>query len=133
MITTVAHACYLVSDLEKSITFYRDGLGLTPAFDFIDKEGKRYGIYLKAGGRTFVELFAGKPEPRAEGQSFGHICLEVDDINTTVTDLKSRGVDVGEISLGMDNSYQAWFSDPDGNRFELMQYTPTSWQTPHVK
>jgi hypothetical protein len=29
----------------------------------------------------------------------------------------------------MDNSMQAWIKDPDGNDIELMEYTPTSFQT----
>ncbi len=133
MITTIAHACFVVKDLERSIAFYRDKLGLTPAFDFKDEKGRRFGLYLKAGGRTFIELFQGEVADRAEKQSFRHICLEVDDIQATVKELRGRGVAVGEIKLGGDESYQAWFSDPEGNEFELHQYTPKSWQAPWLK
>ena len=38
------------------------------------------------------------------------------------------GVDVSEISLGMDNSRQAWIADPDGNSIELMEYGYSSLQ-----
>jgi glyoxylase I family protein len=130
MITGIAHACFVVSDLERSIRFYRDGLGLVPAFDFKKDDGRRYGLYLKAGGRTFIELFEGRVEAKQENGSFRHVCLEVDDIASTVETLRSRGVEVGETKLGMDQSYQAWFTDPDGNRFELHQYTAESWQKP---
>jgi glyoxylase I family protein len=132
MITCLAHACFTVSDLEASIRFYRDGLGLKPAFDFT-REGRRTGIYLHIGGRNFIELFEGKLGERAEGQSFRHICLEVDDIETTVQALRERGVEVSEIKLGGDQSYQAWITDPDGNRIELHGYTPASWQAPHLR
>jgi catechol 2,3-dioxygenase-like lactoylglutathione lyase family enzyme len=130
MITNIAHACFVVKDLERSIAFYRDQLGLSQAFDFKDETGRRFGLYLKAGGRTFIELFTGETAVKAEKQSFRHICLEVDDIQATVGELRARGVKVGEITLGSDQSYQAWFSDPDGNEFELHQYTPKSWQAP---
>jgi glyoxylase I family protein len=130
MITGIAHACFTVSDLERSIAFYRDGLGLTPAFDFTDENGRRFGLYLHAGGRNFVELFQGQLGERAEGQSFRHICLEVDDIEATVAELRGRGVEVSDPKLGKDQSWQAWITDPDGNRFELHQYTPESWQAP---
>ena len=134
MITNIAHACFVVKDLERSIAFYRDGLGLVPAFDFKDEKGRRFGLYLKTGGRTFIELFKGEPAPTApEKQSFRHICLEVDNIEATVKELSGRGVAVGEITLGSDESYQAWFKDPDGNEFELHQYTPKSWQAPWLK
>ncbi len=35
--------------------------------------------------------------------------------------------------MGSDHSWQAWLSDPDGNRVELHQYTPESWQTPALE
>jgi hypothetical protein len=35
---------------------------------------------------------------------------------------------VGEVSLGSDQSWQAWLADPDGNRIELHAYTPESKQ-----
>jgi catechol 2,3-dioxygenase-like lactoylglutathione lyase family enzyme len=133
VITNLAHACFTVSDLERSIKFYRDGLGLTPAFDFVNENGRRFGLYLHAGGRNFIELFQGQLGERAEGQSFRHICLEVDDIEATVQALRERGVEVSEIKLGKDRSYQAWIADPDGNRMELHQYTAESWQAPSLK
>jgi catechol 2,3-dioxygenase-like lactoylglutathione lyase family enzyme len=133
MITGLAHACFTVSDLERSIRFYRDGLGLTPAFDFTDENGRRYGLYLHLGGRNFIELFAGQLGERAEKQSFRHICLEVDDIESTVRELRERGIEVSDAKLGGDQSYQAWITDPDGNRMELHQYTPASWQAPYLE
>lgn len=133
MITGLAHACFTVSDLEQSLTFYRDGLGLKEAFDFVNDDGERYGIYLYLGARNFIELFQGQLDARADKQSYKHICLEVDDIEATVTTLRARGIDVTPIKLGKDHSYQAWITDPDGNRMELHQYTPESWQAASLK
>lgn len=128
MITNLAHVCFVVRDLEAAMAFYRDGLGLTPAFDFTNAQGVKYGAYLHIGGRSFIELFQGEPTPPAAQQSFRHICLEVDDIQATVTALQARGIAVGEITLGSDQSWQAWLKDPDGNDIELHQYTAQSWQ-----
>ena len=55
MIVGLAHVCFTVKDLEASEAYYRDGLGLTPAFDFVDDAGRRFGTYLHAGGRNFIE------------------------------------------------------------------------------
>jgi catechol 2,3-dioxygenase-like lactoylglutathione lyase family enzyme len=132
MITGLAHACFTVADLERALDFYRDGLGLKEAFDFINENGKRYGVYLHVGGRNFIELFIGELGERADKQSYKHICLEVDDIETTVDALRARGVEVSPIKLGNDHSYQAWITDPDGNRIELHHYTPESKQTPYL-
>ncbi|MBN1581044.1 MAG: VOC family protein [Anaerolineae bacterium] len=132
MITGLAHACFTVSDLERALGFYRDGLGLKEAFDFVDDAGRRFGVYLHLGGRNFIELFEGQLDERAEKQSYKHICLEVDDINTTVDALRQAGIEVSEPKLGKDQSWQAWITDPDGNRIELHAYTPKSWQSPHL-
>lgn len=40
------------------------------------------------------------------------------------------GVEVGDITFGSDQSWQAWLKDPDGNNIELHGYTPESKQTP---
>ena len=132
MITHLAHACFTVSDLDRALAFYRDQLGLTQAFEF-NRDGRRVGVYLHVGGRNFIELFEGTLGDKAEGQSYRHICLEVDDIDATVQILRERGVDVSDVKLGGDQSHQAWVTDPDGNRIELHGYTPESWQAPWLK
>jgi catechol 2,3-dioxygenase-like lactoylglutathione lyase family enzyme len=133
LITNLAHACFIVSDLDRALQFYVDALGMTLAFDFINDEGKRFGVYLYMGGRSFLELFAGELGQPAKDQSFRHICLEVDDIQSTVQDLRGKGVEVSEPKLGKDRSWQAWITDPDGNRIELHHYNPNSLQTPWLK
>ncbi|MBN1249821.1 MAG: VOC family protein [Anaerolineae bacterium] len=132
MIRNIAHACFTVSDLDRALRFYRDGLGLAEAFDFVNDEGHRFGVYLHTGGRNFLELFEGSLSEPADGQSYRHICLEVDDIEATVATLQDRGIEVSPVKLGRDHSYQAWLTDPDGNRIELHQYTLESWQAPSL-
>ena len=128
MITALAHVCFLVRDLEVAEGFYRDALGLAPAFDFINDKGERFGAYFHIGGRSFLELFRGEPQA-VEGGSFAHFCLEVDDLESTVATVRARGVEVTDPKMGSDHSWQAWLADPDGNRIELHQYTPESKQT----
>jgi predicted enzyme related to lactoylglutathione lyase len=57
-----------------------------------------------------------------------HFCLETDDIDAVVARLTELGVPVTPKKLGVDNSWQAWLEDPDGNKIEIHQYTPTSTQ-----
>lgn len=132
MITNLAHACFTVSDMERAEEFYVGALELKPAFDYVDENGKRYGLYLYLGGRNFIELFTGELGERAEKQAFRHLCLEVDDIHPTVQRLRAKGLEVTEPKLGKDRSWQAWISDPDGNRIELHQYNADSKQAPFV-
>lgn len=132
MISGVAHVCLVVRDLDAAIGFYRDRLGLGEAFDFTNDAGERIGVYLRAGRRTFIELFLGEHGQRDDEQSYKHFCLEVDDIEATVEALRTAGVEVTDAKLGCDRSWQAWLTDPDDNRIELHRYNPDSWQTPHL-
>jgi len=133
MIKGLAHVCFHAADLAASEAFYCGKLGLRHAFDFLRDSGEKFGVYLHAGGRTFIELFAGKLAAPAEGQPYRHMCLEVDDINKTVAELRGRGVEVTDPKLGSDQSWQAWLADPDGNRIELHCYTDASKQGPSLK
>ena len=54
MVRALAHICFRVTDLERSLAFYGDQLGLRPAFDFKDERGRRSGAYLHVGGRSFI-------------------------------------------------------------------------------
>lgn len=134
MITGLAHVCFVTPDLDRALRFYRDVVGLKPAFEFRRDSGELYGHYLHVGGRAFLELFVGGAEtaPASDGTTYRHLCLEVDDIEATVAALRDRGAEVDEPKLGSDRSWQAWLSDPDGNRIELHQYTPESKQGPHL-
>lgn len=133
MVLGLAHVCFTVTDLNRAVDFYSSKLGFKIAFEFRHENGERYGVYLKTGKRTFIELFQGVVAPAAAKQSYGHICLEADDVAKTVVELRAEGLDVTDAKLGMDQSWQAWLADPDGNRIELHGYTPKSWQGPHVK
>ena len=130
MITSIAHTCFITTDLERVIAFY-NAIGLPVAFEFKRDDGTRFGAYIRVGNRTFMEFFLGDAKP-ANAATYQHICLEVDDIVKTVADFRAKGVDVSDPKMGSDQSWQAWLADPDGNRIELHAYTPASWQAPHL-
>ena len=131
MIKGLAHLCFVVKDLASAEAFYNDVLGFETVFDFVNHEGRRFGAYLKISGRNFIELFEGKgPKPR-EGLGYHHLCLETDDIEATVRDLREKDVEVSDPKFEeADKSFQAWFADSNGNKIELHQYTRKSKQTP---
>ena len=131
MITNLAHACFHTRDLDAIVRYYSDGLGLPVAFEFRRDDGTRFGLYIRVGRRTFLEFFLGDV-PSGGSAAFRHICLEVDDLAATVATLRERGIEVSDPVLGSDHSWQAWTADPDGNAIEFHQYTPESWQAPHL-
>ena len=132
MIKGFAHICFHVRDLEASIEYYGGKLGFAHGHDYLDENGTRHGVYLHIGGRSFIELFRGEPEPCSGKQSYRHFCLEVDDIDATTARLRNQGVAVTPVKTGKDRSLQAWLTDPDGNRIELHGYTAESKQGPSL-
>ena len=132
MIKALAHVCFTVKDLVVSERFYGGLLGMPVAFEFKSAERGRWGLYLRAGPRSFIELFTGEPGAVPAQGSYRHLCLEVDDLAREVARLRAAGLTVTDPKRGMDLSWQAWITDPDGNRIELHEYTPESWQMPHV-
>ena len=137
MIRKLAHLSFVTDDLERIIDFYVNKLGLNVPFTLNNSEGTPFGYYFACGDTTFLEFFdqrmaadvwGGRVEELNTGTRYRHLCLEVTGLDEFCRRLKSRGVEVSEITLGMDNSRQAWIADPDGNSIELMEYGPNSLQ-----
>lgn len=121
----LAHVCILARDLGETEAFYRDVLGLPVKFRF-EKAGRPIGFYLDAGGRTNIEVFE-----RAEAGSaarLDHLCLEVADIAAAVAHIRGLGVAVTDRKFGVDDTWQAWVTDPNGVKIELFEYTDASAQ-----
>ena len=144
MIKQLAHLCLKTSQLDRMTAFYRDTLGATVKFRYLNSVGQPIGCYFALGEKTFVEIFdhadahrrsqSAKPlEPLEEPRDpwlmrFNHFCLQVEGLDRFVQQLESRGVTVTGRKTGNDHSRQAWIKDPDGNLIELQEYTALSRQ-----
>jgi len=137
MIRQLAHLNFVTNDLPGIIDFYVNKLGMRVKFTLNNKEGQPFGYYFECGNTTFLEFFdqtmaaevwGGTVEELTLGTRYKHFCLEVTGLDEFCEDLKSKGVDVSGISMGMDNARQAWIADPDGNQIELMEYGHSSLQ-----
>jgi lactoylglutathione lyase len=137
MIRQLAHLNFVTDDLSRIIDFYVNKLGLQVRFTLNNKQDQPFGYYFGCGNTTFLEFFdqamanavwGGKLAELTAGTRYRHFCLEVTGLDEYCARLKSKGVEVSAISMGMDNSRQAWIADPDGNQIELMEYGPLSSQ-----
>ena len=131
MITAIGHVAFRVTDLDRALDFYCGVLGFREAFR-LDREDlpSPWIVYIQVAPGHFIELFPGAtkvgPQP-GEDAGYNHFCLLVDDIDATVRQLAERGLPIeGAPIKGIDNNYQYWVADPDGNRIELMQITAES-------
>ncbi|HVA92406.1 MAG TPA: VOC family protein [Chloroflexota bacterium] len=134
MITSIGHLAFHITDLNRSLDFYCTKLGFREAFR-LDREGtpSPWIVYIQVTPGQFIELFPGATladSPAAEGLSYHHLALTVDDMEATLRDLGARGIPTpGSPTQGVDGNWQYWLADPDGNRIELMQIMPAS---PHA-
>jgi len=137
MIRQLAHLNFVTDDLSKIIDFYVNKLGMKIKFTLDNKQGQPFGYYFECGNSTFLEFFdqkmasevwGGNVADLTSGTRYKHFCLEVIGLDEFCKELKNKGVAVSDISMGMDNSRQAWIADPDGNQIELMEYGHSSLQ-----
>ena len=100
---------------------------------FKEKGNKKWLTYLEFDDGFFFELFDSPSDEKALDTSkltgYQHFSFVVEDIQETYKELLEKNIQMdGEPRLGPDNTWQLWVSDPDGNRFEIMEYTDRSYQ-----
>lgn len=123
----VAHVCIFANDVEETRDFYKNVLGLETVFNFL-RDGKVFGFYLDAGGRTNVEVFQKTEASFSETNQINHLCLEVENIDQAIAHIEGLNVDITKKKFGCDDTYQAWIKDPNDVKIELFEYTSKSAQ-----
>ncbi len=122
------HTMVRVSDLEASLGFYRDKLGLVEIDRHENEKGRFTLIFLAAPGDA--ERARGKKSPLIEltynwdaeeysgGRNFGHLAYRVDDIYALCEKLMHGGV---VINRPPRDGHMAFIRSPDGISIELLQ------------
>jgi lactoylglutathione lyase len=115
------HTMVRVTDLEASLRFYRDALGLNVLRTNEYPQGRFTLVYLAAPGDedAQVELtYNWDPEVYTGGRNFGHLAYAVDDIYATCEKLQSHGV---TILRPPRDGRMAFVRSPDNISVELLQ------------
>lgn len=131
MVKGIAHLAFQVSDMDKSVAFYENILGFKKKFTLGDDGGKPWIVYLQVSKNQFIELFYAHQELERSyrASSYQHLCVEVEEIHRFADEIVKKGVPLDkEVTMGLDNNFQCWISDPDGNPIELMEYGLSSLQ-----
>ena len=120
------HTMVRVTDIEASLAFYRDALGLD-LLSRRDNEGGRYTlVFLCAPGDNSAQIELtynwpdanGKSEQYSGGRNFGHVAYAVDDIYATCKRLMDHGV---VITRPPRDGRMAFVRSPDNISIELLQ------------
>ena len=124
----VLHTMIRVGDLDRSIRFYTDVLGMKLLRRKDYPDGKFTLAFVGYGPETehaVIELTHNWGTDRYDlGDGFGHVALEVDDAYKACEQIKARGGRVtreaGPMKHG--STVIAFVEDPDGYKIELIQH-----------
>ena len=120
------HAMVRVRDLETSLAFYRDALGLTETRRKDYPAGRFTLVYLAAPATPDAEIELtwnwpdehGQVEDYGSARNFGHLAFAVDDIYATCARLQAHGVTVLRPPR---DGHMAFVRSPDLISIELLQ------------
>ena len=115
------HTMVRVSDLDKSLDFYCNKLGLQEIRRYESEQGRFTLVFLAAPGdeEAQVELtYNWDPEAYGEGRNFGHLAYQVEDIYQTCQQLMDGGV---VINRPPRDGRMAFVRSPDNISIELLQ------------
>ena len=115
------HTMVRVTDIEKSLEFYCDKLGLTEVRRRESEKGRFTLVFLAPPGNeeAQVELtYNWDPESYTGGRNFGHLAYEVDNIYASCQRLMDGGV---VINRPPRDGRMAFVRSPDGISVELLQ------------
>ncbi|MCH8322199.1 MAG: lactoylglutathione lyase [Proteobacteria bacterium] len=115
------HTMVRVHDLEASLDFYCNKLGLTEVARKDVPAGRFTLVFLAAPGdqEAQVELtYNWDKEEYTGGRNFGHLAYQVDDIYATCQRLMDAGV---VINRPPRDGWMAFIKSPDGISIELLQ------------
>jgi catechol 2,3-dioxygenase-like lactoylglutathione lyase family enzyme len=137
---TANHIGISVTDIERSIAFYRDMFGMEQLCDVFPFGGEQYEAIMDIPGVTGrmcmigkgalnLELFefdgskAKDPEYPVSDRGISHFGFEVEDIAATYDKLRAAGTRIHSpvITFNQGSMKAAYCRDPDGNVFEILE------------
>lgn len=117
----IDHVVLEVADMDRSLAFYRDLLGLAPERLDLYRQGKAPFVSVRAGD-TLIDLFPSA----APGPGPHHLCIAFEDsIADVVMTLQQYGIESGapEPRFGARGmGLSVYVRDPDGHQIELRSY-----------
>ncbi|MDG5495536.1 VOC family protein [Niveispirillum sp. BGYR6] len=115
------HTMVRVTDLEQSLDFYCNKLGLKETRRMENQAGRFTLVYLGADENPQAEIeltYNWDPEVYTGGRNFGHLAFQVDDIYATCQALLDKGVTINRPPR---DGYMAFIRSPDNISIELLQ------------
>lgn len=124
-VTGLDHIVLLVADVEASLAFYLDDLGLAPVRVDEWRRGEAPFPSARIDAATIIDLFPAAPDASGDGRNLDHLCLVIEPQDLEA--LRDRGrftvVDGPGRRFGAQgDGTSLYVLDPDGNTVELRHY-----------
>ena len=122
----IHHIAIICSDYGRSKHFYSEILGFPIIAETYRAARDSYKLDLQVGNDEQIELFS-FPHPPArvnspEACGLRHLAFQVEDLDTTVADLQSKGVEVEPVRLDeLTGKRFTFFKDPDDLPLEIYE------------
>jgi lactoylglutathione lyase len=128
MVNKLLHTRYRVTDLEKTVAFYRDVLGLEEVDRKVSPRGSKLVFLKTPGSEELIEIceFAASG-PVIVGPDLTHLAFEVDDIEAFAKHAAEKGCPLSDGPTRTSNgSIIAFVDAPEGYEVELIQRPKTA-------
>jgi catechol 2,3-dioxygenase-like lactoylglutathione lyase family enzyme len=118
-VTGFDHIVLRVADVEKSVGFYCDELGLAPERLDEWRRGEVLFPSVRIDATTVVDLFAAE----RDGQNLDHFCLVIEPTDLDALAARFPGAVRADGLFGAQGyASSVYLQDPDGNTIELRSY-----------
>ena len=122
MVKRLLHTRYRVHDLEKTVSFYKDVLGLEELRRQTSGRGSQL-VFLKApGGDEEIEICQfHQSGPVVVGPDLTHLAFEVEDMNKFAKHAAAKGYPLSDGPHSSGSGKIAFIDAPEGYEIELIQ------------
>jgi len=126
MIKRLLHTRYRVTDLEKTVSFYKDVLGLEETRRHTSGRGSQLVFFKAPGSEEEIELCKfDESGPVIVGPDLTHLAFEVDDIEEFARHSAAKGYPLSDgPHKNSDGGAIAFIDAPEGYEIELIQHGP---------
>jgi len=127
MVKKLLHTRYRVTDLEKTVSFYKDVLGLKELRRHTSGRGSQL-VFLKAPeSDEEIEICKfDESGPVVIGPDLTHLAFEVDDLETFAKEATAKGYPLSDGPHAAGSGKIAFIDAPEGYEIELIEHGPQS-------
>jgi lactoylglutathione lyase len=120
----ILHTAYFVNDIERSLKFYRDVLGMNELQRFELGEGVHeviMGFPESKGAGVILMWNTTRTTPYQRGDSYSRFVMMVSDLDSAIAHLNSNGVKIAKQATDVGTLRYCMVEDPDGYTIEVLQ------------